>query len=180
MRKSPSKMVKYGTIAAGNLLLEGVCIVKTCICCGKEKSLDDFYVHPQMGDGHLNKCKVCVREYASSRRVEHPEKIMLTRVATCEKNPTKLNAYRAVEAAIMCGAIVKPERCSKCGGADMSKKRRVHAHHHDYTHPLAVEWLCPKCHAAAHPEKWTKIECPECGRYIVHTKMDLHRRAFHV
>lgn len=38
--------------------------MKRCIICLKEKQLSDFYAHPQMKDGHLNKCKECCREYA--------------------------------------------------------------------------------------------------------------------
>lgn len=32
---------------------------KICFKCGVEKELEYFYKHPQMPDGHVNKCKEC-------------------------------------------------------------------------------------------------------------------------
>lgn len=51
--------------------------MKKCIKCGNDKKLDDFYVHPQTKDGHLNKCKECCKEQADLRekrlRESNPE-----------------------------------------------------------------------------------------------------------
>lgn len=41
--------------------------MKRCIRCGNDKELEDFYVHPGMRDGHLNKCKECCKEVADIR-----------------------------------------------------------------------------------------------------------------
>jgi 5-methylcytosine-specific restriction endonuclease McrA len=46
---------------------------KVCKDCGVEKDLADFYKHSGMADGHLNKCKVCVRTRIQKHRREHPE-----------------------------------------------------------------------------------------------------------
>jgi hypothetical protein len=41
--------------------------VKNCIICGMSKPLDDYYTHPNMGDGHLNKCKDCTKAQSKER-----------------------------------------------------------------------------------------------------------------
>lgn len=135
--------------------------VKTCFKCGLEKSLDDFYVHKQMGDGHLNKCKDCakldmridrhtkprVREYDRSR-ANLPHRIAL-RLEVCRKwraaHPDRARAHHQSSNALRSGRLnPKPECCEGCG-----LPKRLEKHHPDYAKPLFVVWLCKPCHAIA-------------------------------
>ena len=47
---------------------------KTCYKCNIIKPLSEFYKHKQMGDGHLNKCKVCTKIDVTIHRSENIEK----------------------------------------------------------------------------------------------------------
>lgn len=56
----------------------------------------------------------------------------------------KCKARVALSGAIRSGKMVKPGACSKCGGGP------VQGHHHDYSQPLNVTWLCVMCHNDEH------------------------------
>jgi len=59
------------------------------------------------------------------------------------KNPEKRRAHKAVEWALASKTLEK-KPCDVCG------ETSVHAHHDDYSKPLDVRWLCPRCHKAEH------------------------------
>jgi hypothetical protein len=149
--------------------------VKTCFKCGAEKPLTEFYVHPAMGDGRLNKCKVCTRadvrrNYANNiahyqayerNRAMAPHRVA-TRAAYADtpsgkmalararakyiaENPDKRASHIAVGNAVRSGKLIK-QPCEICG------TDKVHAHHDDYSKPLQVRWLCPSHHFVHHKE----------------------------
>jgi len=61
---------------------------KICFKCGIEKSLDQFYIHKQMADGHLNKCKECTKNDSNireNRLRKNPEWCEKERIRAKEK-----------------------------------------------------------------------------------------------
>ena len=59
-------------------------------------------------------------------------------------NPEKRAAHVAANNALRDGRIVKLP-CAFCGASD-----NLEAHHHDYSKPLDVTWLCRPCHRRFH------------------------------
>jgi len=148
---------------------------KRCFKCGELKLLSEFYKHPQMADGHLNKCKDChkkdVREnrskkieyyrgYDKSRNSDiarliarrrylhdHPEVKKRAIERYREKYPEKRIAHVITGNAIRDNRLIK-KPCQVCG-----KIEDVEAHHEDYSKPLEVEWLCLEHHLQRHGKK---------------------------
>ena len=61
------------------------------------------------------------------------------------KYPEKQKAVRALTYAVAAGKTGKPVHCEICASTD-----RIHGHHHDYSKPLDVWWLCDHCHKLLH------------------------------
>ncbi len=66
----------------------------------------------------------------------------------------KQKAYRAVRTAVETGALTRPSVCERCGldpGTRRDGRSLIQGHHHDYSKPLDVEWICQKCHRLETP-----------------------------
>jgi len=148
--------------------------MKICFKCGIPKELNEFYKHPQMADGHLNKCIECAKADVLRHRAAnldavqaydrergklphrlanvrayhktHPAIITKARKRYAAKYPERQAATVAVNNAVRDGRLIK-QPCEVWG------EIKVEAHHDDYTKPLEVRWLCNKHHKAADAER---------------------------
>ena len=152
--------------------------MKKCFKCGEIKPLSDFYKHPQMPDGHVNKCKECnkrdvrenraakveyYREYDKKRFRDDPKVLARNKryqsseagKASTAKSKTKWAANNPIKRGanlMVCNAVRdgKLEKRRSCSECGFGG--RIHGHHDDYAFPLIVRWLCSKCHTAWHKE----------------------------
>ena len=148
--------------------------IKTCFKCNKEKPLTEFYSHPGMADGHLNKCKECTREDTKlNRQRKHYYYKEYDRKRYCESDDrkerlrqhAKTEGYKNIKkrstlkyiannpqkhkAHIAVRNAIVSGKLTKCP-CEICGVSNVHAHHEDYSKPLDVIWLCPKHHAWIH------------------------------
>lgn len=140
---------------------------KQCFKCKETKIISEFYKHPMMGDGHLGKCKTCAKRDVAERvdkLSKNPDWIEMER-ARCrakqvryrksgrvKKYPRKRQlskekrrAYNAARRAKYAGKLVPAKRCEMCESAPPKDM-----HHHDYSRPLEIVWLCHACHGIIH------------------------------
>ena len=128
---------------------------KKCFKCGEVKRLSDFYRHPRMADGHVNKCKECNKKDVKGSRhakIEHYREYDRNRGNRLPKGyqreyrkryPKKVKARAMVAYHVRAGNLIR-KPCEVCG-----REESVHAHHDDYDQPLNIRWLC-----AAHHHQW--------------------------
>lgn len=135
---------------------------KLCFKCKTVKPLLEFYKHPRMFDGHLNKCKECAKTDVGAHRAQNIEKVRqydrergknsdrrkanteITKIWRFE-DKRRQKAHNAVSRSIKKGELIR-QPCCRCN------EKKSLAHHDDYDKPLDVMWLCQPCHKQRHKE----------------------------
>lgn len=148
---------------------------KRCRECGKVLPYSEFYKHKQMLDGHLNKCKTCVKSRVRKHRQENLEQIKqydrsrndLPHRIEARRKYQKTNDYKkahqlsnskyrrsynfkakarsTLQYALKSGQIERLP-CCICGNP------KAEGHHEDYSRPIDVTWLCGFHHKQRHKE----------------------------
>lgn len=87
--------------------------------------------------GNQNRyCLPCKAQYARGHRARHSELAPDARM--------RANARSYLNVYVKRGRV-KKQPCEVCGSTE-----RVHGHHHDYSKPLDVRWLCKEHHHEEH------------------------------
>lgn len=131
----------------------------SCRVCLKEKPAGSFYGGQVRMCGLVGECKSCTKDRVKRRSRANPKVQEYDRVRAKTKkrrdlareitkrwrsnNPLGYKAHTAVSNAVRDGKLFK-KPCEICGD------NKVHAHHKDYSKPLDIVWLCPKCHHRLH------------------------------
>lgn len=130
---------------------------KRCCKCGKVKSLQDFSKVTKHRDGHSYKCRIC---RSGTRRSETAQLASYRYHRTVRGRASQARSHAKRRAsgherignivgwAVRSGKLPKPNRCEGCGR--YVERQHLHGHHEDYSQPLAVLWLCHRCHSRRH------------------------------
>lgn len=90
-----------------------------------------------------------VRKKTDKEYMKYHSRKSLERYHKAKKDKEKYSRVRArgmVKKAIIDGKLIRPNSCTECHKSDV----KIQAHHHDYTKPLDVKFLCIQCHVAEH------------------------------
>ena len=156
---------------------------KQCKKCLLVKNIEEFYRHPQMSDGRLNKCKDCTRADVTENREKNAdyyrqyerrrwdqggrrytaskEACLRASRAWNARNRSKRYAQGVVARAVATGKIQRAAACQRCGGNVATE-----AHHEDYAKPLEIQWLCKVCHGHTRKKERREMQPRKRGGYV--------------
>ncbi len=151
--------------------------MKTCFKCNAHLPLESFYKHPQMADGHLNKCKKCARSDTRENRIKRADHYRAYDAKRLQEDPRVRERHKRYQASDRGKEILTASR-KRWQKKNPHKRKahhavnnalrdgilvkppecqvcqkphsKIHGHHDNYSKPLEVVWCCPKCHHAIH------------------------------
>lgn len=94
------------------------------------------------------RCAICgksplkTRQHCAQHAKKASKRALPKHIARYHADPAKPRARNALNRAIRKGLITRPDTCTQCGARDT----KINGHHHDYSKPFEVEWLCYRCH----------------------------------
>jgi len=114
---------------------------KICIECGIEKSINEFYTHSGMKDGHINKCKECVKrnvinrynklsndeEWRDKERKRGRDKYYRLNYRLLKKDPETKKKYR-----LKYKEKYPEKQLAKNKTRRLKRKKGFHLHHWNY------------------------------------------------
>jgi hypothetical protein len=131
--------------------------LRTCRKCGETKPITEYHKKSSGRGGRDSRCRSCIntaKRHRERYREDRDARLEQMRVYSRTKRKYKKEwgkvgspqwARITLRNAVRLGKIKKPRFCSRCGAPGI-----LHAHHDDYSKPLAVDWLCSFCHGERH------------------------------
>ena len=90
---------------------------------------------------HKNKDKKAYLKYGEKSKIRQRK----FREKYRREEPEKIKARRSVFIAVRSGSLKRKKNCENC-----NSNSKIQAHHHDYSKPLEVLWVCKDCHSKIH------------------------------
>jgi hypothetical protein len=119
---------------------------KQCVCmiCSKEFLSTNSWAKVCGKECFLEKQRINSKRYRTLNNnnkvlgIERQKKYVMS-------HPEKVKAQKLLQYSARRGYIIRPDYCEECF---ISCKPQ--GHHSDYSKPLSVSWLCPRCHKKEH------------------------------
>lgn len=134
---------------------------KKCHGCKTVLPVAMFYKNRHAHDGLQTGCKQCSITRTLAMQISHPEqhneyssvcsqrfkeKHGISRGGIWgSKNKELKQTYNRTHYLIRSGELPIPMLCDDC-----NQKRKLQAHHQDYSRPDFISWLCRSCHCKRH------------------------------
>lgn len=134
--------------------------MKQCFKCKELKPFDEFYKHPKMPDGRVNKCKICNKKDISENYIikkKDPDYIIKERKRGREKHQRLYSGNTHQNYKHKANWVAKyPEKLKAARNSQSMSKHKpfegAEKHHWSYNeeHYKDVLWLSTKDHKKAH------------------------------